>query len=123
MTKQKKFGEFTIHLGQTERNALKLLAAKYSLNHSQVVTMALDEHYRKKLNREEKECIDDVEHCNYLIGNYINTNRGVWGYDPEVNDIPDSKKHMLIEEHYDTMDVCTGAETLPKPTYITVDGE
>ena len=123
MKHKKKFGEFIIHLGQTERNALKLLSAKYSLDHSQVITMAIDEFYRKKLNREEKESIDDVEHCNCLIGNYINANRGVWGYDPEFNDIPDSKKHLLIEEHYDVMNVCKGAETVPKKEYITVDEE
>jgi len=102
MKKDKKaFGEFVIKLGHLERNALKLLCAKYDMNPSQIITMAIDEYYRRKLDRRDKEALDDDMHCNHLIGEHINANRGVWGYSSEFNDIPQEKKHMLIEEEYD----------------------
>ena len=102
MKERKDFGKVVIQLGQVEYNALKLLSAKYNMNASQVITMALDDYYRKKLNGREKELLDDDMHCNDIIGYLINANRGVVGYDPECNDIPDDKKHLLIEIEYDT---------------------
>ena len=103
MKQKKKFGEVVIQLGQVSFNALKLLSAKYDMNSSQVITMALDDYYRKKLNGREKELLDDDMHCNHIIGELINANRGIVGYDPECNDIPDDKRHLLIEIEYDTM--------------------
>jgi hypothetical protein len=95
------FGKFVIKLGQTERNALMLMCAKWNISPSQLITIIIDEHFRKKLNDREKESLDDDMNCNQVIGEIINANRGVWGYEPGINDIPADKKHMLIPIGYD----------------------
>ena len=94
----KDFGRFPIKLGQIERNALMLLCAKYDMSPSQIITWSLDEYYRKKLTRRDREGLYDDQCCNQLIGEHINANRGIWGYSPDMNDIPDGKKYMLVEE-------------------------
>lgn len=105
MKKDKKsFGEFVIKLGQVERNALMLLCAKWDMSPSQVVTLAVDAFYRRKLNAHEKADLGDDLYCNHVIGELVNANRGEWGYDAELNDIPDDKKHLLIDMEYDSME-------------------
>lgn len=102
MKKNKKdLGRFVIKLGQVERNGLHLLAAKWNMNFNHVITMALDDYLRKKLKSREYSALDDNDYTNHMIGETINANRGVWGYDPELNDIPDDKKHLLIESFYE----------------------
>lgn len=90
------FGRFVIRLGQIERNALMVMCAKWNMDPSQIITVAIDDYCRKKLNGREKQSLDDDMSCNQVIGEIINANRGVWGYDPGCNDIPDDKKHMLL---------------------------
>jgi len=96
------FGEVSIKLAKIEYNAMKVMCAKWNMNPSQIITVALDEYYRKKLTRREKESLDDNSNCNQIIGEIINSNRGVWGYEPELNDIPEDKKHLFITEEYES---------------------
>jgi hypothetical protein len=70
-----------------------LMCAKWNISPSQLITIIIDEHFRKKLNDREKESLDDDMNCNQVIG--------VWGYEPGINDIPADKKHMLIPIGYD----------------------
>ena len=100
-TSRKGFGKFDIKLGQQIRNALKIMCAKYDMTPSQIITMALDEYYRKKLSGRERQDISDDGYCNQVIGELINSNRGVFGYDAVMNPIPEDKFHMQIESDYE----------------------
>ena len=71
------------------------------MNFNQVITLALDDYLRKKLKAREYSALDDNDYTNHLIGETINANRNVYGYDPEMNDIPDNKKHLLLKEDYE----------------------
>jgi hypothetical protein len=103
---KKGFGEYNIKLGKQEHFALRMLMAKYDMSSSQIITLALDVFYRMKLNSREIMALDTDMECNQIIGETINANRGVWGYDPEVNDIPCDKKHLLIstEHNYEFLE-------------------
>jgi hypothetical protein len=87
--KKSNFNEYKIKLGQVTNNV------------NQIITLALDDYLRKKLKTREYNALDDNDYTNHLIGETINANRGVFGYDPDLNDIPDDKKYLLIKETYD----------------------
>jgi hypothetical protein len=93
--------KYDIRLGQVHRNGLHLLCARLGMNYSQIVTLALDDYLRKKLKHGEYSGLDDDEYTNHLIGETINANRGVFGYDAEMNPIPNDKKHLLIKNRYE----------------------
>jgi hypothetical protein len=95
--KESKLNEYKITLGQVENNGLHLLSAKLDLSFNQVVTLALNDYLRNKLNKREFEALDDNNFSNQLIGETINANRNIFGYDPQYNDIPQEKKYLLIK--------------------------
>jgi len=99
--KKEQYNIYKVELGQVTNNGLHLLAAKLDMNFNQIITLALDDYLRKKLKQREYNALDDNENTNYLIGETINANRNVYGYDPEMNDIPDNKKHLLLKEDYE----------------------
>ena len=94
--KEGKLNKYTIVLGQVEHNGLHLLAAKFNMDYDQIITMALNDYLRKKLKTGEFNNLNDDDYTNHLIGETINANRNVWGYDSEVNDVPKDKKHLLL---------------------------
>jgi hypothetical protein len=87
----------SILLGQVENNGLHLIAAQMDLSFNQVIALALNDYLRKKLKSSMFNALDDDEYIQHMIGETINANRGVFGYDPEINDIPDDKKYLLIK--------------------------
>jgi hypothetical protein len=93
------FNEYKIKLGQIERNGLHLLAAQLDLTFNQVVTLALNDFLRRKLRTGVFNALDDDRYINRLIGETVNANRGIWGYDPEINDIPGDKKWLLLKRN------------------------
>jgi hypothetical protein len=99
--KKSNFNEYKIKLGQVTNNGLHLIAAQLDMNFNQIITLALDDYLRKKLKTREYNALDDNDYTTHMIGETINANRGVFGYDPEINDIPDDKKYLLIKETYD----------------------
>ena len=98
--KKLSFNEYKIILGQVENNGLHLIAAKMDINFNQVITLALNDYLRKKLKNREFNALDDNDFTNHLIGETVNANRGIWGYDPEINDIPEDKKWLLLKNVY-----------------------
>ena len=95
--KETGLNKYFITLGQVENNGLHLISAKLDFDFSQVIRLALNEYLRKNLKKFEFNALDDNEYINHLIGETINANRNVFGYDPEMNDIPDDKKHLLVK--------------------------
>jgi hypothetical protein len=73
------------------------MCAKLDMSFSQVVTLALDDFLRCKLGKGEYNSLDDDEYVNHLIGEAINANRGVFGYDSIMNPIPKSMRHLLLK--------------------------
>jgi hypothetical protein len=100
--KKKPMG-YRIVLGQVERNGMHLLAAKWDVSFSNVVTLALDAFLRQKLNKRDYEALTEDDFTNQLIGETINANRGVVGYDAEMNPIPKAKKHYFVPDSYEDM--------------------
>lgn len=94
---ESKLNMYKITLGQIENNGMHLISAKLDLSFNQVITLALNDYLRNKLNKREFEALEDNHFCNQLIGETVNANRNVFGYDPEVNDIPQNKKHLLVK--------------------------
>lgn len=88
--------EYKIQLGQVERNGMHLLAARWDVTFSNVVTLALDTFLRQKLSKRDYEILTEDMFTNQAICESINANRGGWGYDPEVNPIPADKRQYLI---------------------------
>jgi hypothetical protein len=66
-----------------------------------VVTLALDAFLRQKLSKDDYEALTENDSANQLIGESINRNRGVFGYDAEVNPIPKDKKHYFVPGCYE----------------------
>ena len=95
--KESNLNEYKITLGQVGKNGLHLISAKLDLSFNQVITLALNKYLKQNLKSREFNALDDNDFTNHLIGETINANRNVWGYDPELNDIPDDKKHLLIK--------------------------
>ena len=95
--KETNLNEYKITLGQVENNGLHLISAKMDLSFNQVITLALNDYLRNKLNNREFNALDDNHFSNQLIGETINANRNIFGYDPEINDIPQDKKHILVK--------------------------
>jgi hypothetical protein len=93
--------EYKIELGQVERNGMYLLAAKWDISFNAVVVLALDAFLRVKLNKRDYEALDEDDFTNQLIGEWINANRGGWGYDAEVNPVPKDKRHYFIPIDYE----------------------
>ena len=93
--------EYKIELGQVTNNGLHLLAAQWNMNFNQVITLALDDYLRKKLKHGEYSALDDDECTNYMIGETINSNRGVFGYNPDFNDPSYTwNVHCIVLEGY-----------------------
>ena len=99
MNKQRNI--YKIELTQVERNGMHLLAARYDTTFDTVVTMALDAFLRQKLNKRDYETLEEDDLTNQRIGEWINANRGGFGYDPEVNPAPRDKRHYFIPIAYD----------------------
>jgi hypothetical protein len=95
--KETNLNEYKITLGQVENNGLHLLSAKLDLSFNQVVTIALNDFLRRKLKTREFNALEDNHFINHLIGETINANRNIFGYDPQYNDIPQEKKYLLIK--------------------------
>jgi len=100
---KKKPMEYKIVLGQVERNGMHLLVARWDVSFSNVITLALDAFLRQKLNRSDYKCLTEDDITNQLIGETINANRGVFGYDAEVNPIPKAKRHYFVPGCYEGM--------------------
>ena len=98
--KKSKLNEYKIVLGQVENNGLHLIAAQRDMNFNQVITLALNEYLRKNLKKSLFNGLDDDMYIQHKIGETINANRGIWGYDPEINDIPEDKKWLLLKNVY-----------------------
>jgi hypothetical protein len=88
--------QYKIKLGHMERNGMHLLAARWDMSFSNVVTLALDAFLREKLGKRDYEALSEDDFTNQLIGETINANSGKWGYDPEANDVPKDKKHYFV---------------------------
>ena len=97
MIKNSNIFEYNIKIGLVQRNGLHLMCARLDMDFSQVVTLAVDDYLRNKLTKGEYNSLDDIDYTNHLIGETINGNRGVWGYDAEMNPIPMDKRHLLLK--------------------------
>ena len=98
--KKSKYNEYKVVLGQVENNGLHLIAAMRDLSFNQVLTLALNDYLCKHLKTGVFNGLDDDEYIQHKIGETINANRGIWGYDPEINDIPEDKKWLLLKNVY-----------------------
>ena len=100
---KKKDNSYVIKLGQIERNGMHLLAARWDVSFSNVVTLALDAFLRQKLSKRDYEALSEDDFTNQMIGEAVNANRNVFGYDAEVNPIPKDKQHYMIPIEYEDM--------------------
>ena len=96
--KKSKLNEYKIVLGQIENNGMHLIAAQMGMNFNQVITLALNEYLRKHLKKSLFNELDNDRYVQQRIGEIINANRGIWGYDSEINDIPEDKKWLLLKD-------------------------
>lgn len=88
---------YEIKISEAERNGMHLLAARLDMSFSNVVNLALDAYLRQKLTKQEYELLRDLDFVNQRIGEAVNGNRGIFGYEPSVNPVPSSKKHYFIQ--------------------------
>jgi len=86
-------------LGQTEQNGIRMLCAKWDMEPSQVLTVALNNLFKQELPRDVRGILEDTGYINQRVGETINARAGGFGYDREENNIPQDK-HWLIDRRY-----------------------
>jgi hypothetical protein len=99
--KSSDFGMYHVRLPCRERNGMHILAARLNMSFDQIITLALKELIGREVRGRDRDGLDDDRFCNQLVGEYVNRNRGGWGYDSVVNDIPDEMKFLFVESDYD----------------------
>lgn len=87
---------YEILLPLRERNGMHLLAARWNMTFSNVVTVALDELLRLKLSMGNLTMLSDSDDTNQLIGETLCRDLGLKYYCENDNPISKDKKHYFV---------------------------